>query len=529
MHRVIARSAPPASVDLETDGDLIARFLDDAAHYPGGHADAVARPHTVDDVASVVRQARHVLPVGAQSSLTGGATPAGGIVLSTERLSALRVDGNRVTAGAGVTLHHLQEALRQRGLWLPPVPTYLGATVGGAIATNAAGAATFKYGPMRPWVDRLTIVLAGGDVLELVRGDVTASPDGVFEVHTSEGERRIPVPPIRMPDVPKCSAGYFAAPGMDLIDLFIGSEGTLGVIAEATLRVARRPSGICWVLVPMASEAAALALVGALRGAAHDTWRSRDPHGIDVSAVEHVDRRSLEILREDGADRRTGVVVPERTEVVLLVQVELSEEATRGDLWRDLQSALDLSGGATALGRLCRLLDQHQALEAAEIALPDDTRRAAAFVELREAVPAGVNRRVGLAHARDPRIYKTAGDMIVPYAQFGPLLRSCRDLCARASLDIAVWGHISDGNVHPNVLPQSHDDVARGQQVLLDLAHEVIAMGGSPLAEHGIGRNPIKQQMLRLLHGDAGVKAMRNVKRALDPLGKLAPGVLGFS
>jgi len=113
MNRVAATPSQPGHVALETDADVIAGYLEDAAHYPGGHAPGVARPHDVDEVAAVVRSARHILPVGARSSLTGGATPAGEVVLSTERLTHTRVGDDRVTVGAGVTLLALQQELER--------------------------------------------------------------------------------------------------------------------------------------------------------------------------------------------------------------------------------------------------------------------------------------------------------------------------------------------------------------------------------------------------------------------------------
>ena len=140
---------------------------------PGGTADGVAYPRSEADVAAILREQTRVLVVGAQSSLTGGATPTGGVVLSTSRLTALALSApDRVTVGPGVTLAALDARLVERDAWYPPAPTYAGATVGGTVATNAAGAATFKYGPARPWVEALTIVLPGGEVLDLARGAV---------------------------------------------------------------------------------------------------------------------------------------------------------------------------------------------------------------------------------------------------------------------------------------------------------------------------------------------------------------------
>jgi len=106
------------------------------------------------------------------------------------------------------------------------------------------------------------------------------------------------------------------------------------------------------------------------------------------------------------------------------------------------------------------------------------------------------------------------------------MMHECRRLFAERDLDLAVWGHISDGNVHPNVIPRRGDDVIKGRDAILALGEWVIGQGGCPLAEHGVGRNPIKQELLRELYGDAGIEEMRAVKRSLDPEYKLAPGVI---
>ena len=492
----------------------VSSFLEDAAHYPGGHASGLLRPRTVEEVSAALKTGERILAVGAQSSLTGGATPFGDVVLSTDRLNSLHIDGDRVRVGAGVPLQTLQDALAKTGRWFPPVPTYLGAFAGGAVATCAAGAATFKYGTVREWVDGLIVVLAGGDVLMLSRGERFAKAN-IFEIKTSSGVRTIRIPDLRMPDVAKHSAGYFLAPGMDLIDLFIGSEGTLGVIAEVLFRTAPLPAAVCRSLVPVPSEMLAIDLVGALRNAA--------PSDIDIAAIEHIDARSIALVREDGVDRKLNITLPVGSAVVLLIDLEL---AATDDLHTQLESMRDSTAPDAPLVRFGRLLDRFGVLDDTEIALPQHRSRAAAFAELREAVPAGVNRRVALAQQRDGAIAKTAADMIVPFDRFAEMMTICRTLFADRGLDLAVWGHISDGNVHPNVIPASADDVARGREAILELGDAVIAMGGCPLAEHGVGRNPIKQQLLNRLYGDAGIRAMRDLKLSLDPNGSLARGVI---
>ncbi|MBI3493955.1 MAG: FAD-binding oxidoreductase [Acidobacteria bacterium] len=527
------RARPPrgdtsSSLAIGRDPDVLASFLEDAAHFPGGHAAGLVVPTTEAEVASVVREASTVLPIGAQSSLTGGATPMGEMLLSTSRLNRIiDIGADWVRVEAGVTLADLDAALAQAGKYYPPAPTFTGAFVGGTVATNAAGAATFKYGATRDWVRALTVVLANGDVLDVERGSTFASGDGTFEIALSDRTARLSVPRYEMPHVAKLSAGYFAAPRMDLIDLFIGSEGTLGIVTGGTLRVLPVRPAQCLVLVPFADRRAALGFVAALRQAARETWRTRDVQGLDISAIEHMDARCLALLREDGVDRQNGVTIPDGTAIALLITLELAPDITPARAFDEIGRAREGGAPDTRLVRFCRALDQAGVLDLVEIAVPGDHARAEQLRAIREAVPAAVNARIGrVKHSVDERITKTAADMIVPFERLDELLTICDGEFRRRGLDAAVWGHVSDGNLHPNVIPRSMADVESGKAAILAFGREVRRLGGSPLAEHGVGRNPVKQQLLVDLYGREGVEQMREVKRALDPGWKMAPGVI---
>jgi D-lactate dehydrogenase (cytochrome) len=491
---------------LQRDPAILASFLEDAAHFPGGHAAAIAYPTSDADVADILRSSSAVLPIGAQSSLTGGATPMGDVLLSTSRLNrVVDIGSDSVRVQAGVTLAELDAMLVAAGKYYPPAPTFTGAFVGGTVATNAAGAATFKYGTTRDWVRAIRVVLASGDAIEIVRG-------------TRKAAELAPLPTYRMPRVPKCSAGYFSAPDMDLIDLFIGSEGTLGVVTEVTLRVLPVRPAQCLAFVTFADRDEALAFVMRARG---------DASALGVAAIEHMDARSLALLREDGIDRQHGVAIPSDSAIAILITIELPPGTSAEQAYDDIGGARDGSTAGRPLVRLCRLLDSIGALDRTEVAVPGDHARTAQLVAVREAVPAAVNARIGRAkQSVDRSISKTAADMIVPFDRLGALMRLYDEEFARRGLDAAVWGHISDGNLHPNVLPRSTADAASGKDAILVFGREVIRMGGSPLAEHGVGRNPIKQQLLREMFGERGIDEMRAVKRALDPDWKLAPGVL---
>lgn len=534
MNRIEARPprTPVVAPPKLSDPDEVATYLADASRFPGGHAPAVYLPRTEGEVAWVVKNEAKVLAVGAQSSLTGGATPMGEALVSMARMDRiLAIEPGRARCEAGVALVALQEALGEHDGWYPPVPTYTGALVGGVVSTNAAGAATWKYGSTRDWVLGVTVVLATGDVLDLRRGEVKAGPvDGLegegFEVVLPSGRvLRVPVPGYRMPDVAKRSAGYHAEPGMDLVDLFVGSEGTLGVITEVELKTLGAPPQVLVALVPFPRESAAIGFCGELREASRVTWRTKDPRGLDVRAVESMDRRSLELLREDGEDRKQGVVFSPDAETALLIQLEVPGDVDAGEAF-----AAFGEGGThhdDPVSRLLRLLQARGVLDDVEVALPGDDRREKQIFAIREAVPMCVNHRVQAAQREvDPGIHKVAADMIVPFARLEEMMRLYRHAFERRGLDHAIWGHVSDGNVHPNVIPRSLADVTAGKEAILELGREVARLGGCPLAEHGTGRNPVKQALLRQLYGDEGIEAMRRTRRALDPEGRLAPGVL---
>jgi len=307
-----------------------------------------------------------------------------------------------------------------------------------------------------------------------------------------------------MPEVAKLSAGYFARPGMDLIDLFVGSEGTLGIIAEATLRVIPLPRR-CLALIICADDPQALALAAALRAEAAE---ARDRNGpLDVAAIEYVDARALGTV-PDEAFARARVPRPAGGAALLLAQVETTADED------------------PALERLLTVLEAHGVTGDPSLALPGDERGAERLFALREAVPAAVNAAVAAAQTADPRVEKTAGDFVVPVERLGELVALCRSAFEGRELDYAIWGHVSDGNLHPNVVPRSREDVERGREALVEIAHGVVALGGAPLAEHGVGRSALKQRLLRELYGEDGIDQMKAVKRALDPGWKLSPGVL---
>jgi FAD/FMN-containing dehydrogenase len=245
--------------------------------------------------------------------------------------------------------------------------------------------------------------------------------------------------------------------------------------------------------------------------------------------VEHLDRRCLGLLREDGIDLRYHLVISPDIDAALLVQLELPPTAASdlARIYEQIASALQPDAPDSPLTRLCRLLDRFRLLEGSEMVLAQSVRRRGELLTVREAVPLAVNQRVGTARrVIDSRIEKTAADMIVPFDRFEECLDMFRAVFEMKGLDLAIWGHISDANVHPNVIPRTFDDVRKGREAILECGARVIEMGGCPLAEHGVGRSPVKQALLGALYGASGIDQMRAVKTTLDPARRLAPGVM---
>jgi D-lactate dehydrogenase (cytochrome) len=433
-----------------------------------------------------------------------------------------------VAVGPGVRLRDLQREVAGHGLYYPPVPTYQEAMVGGTVATNAGGAATFKYGVTRDWVSGLRVLLFNGELLELERGQVRVRPGETIVVRLADGGRlEVQAPAYRLPALKKISAGYHASDPLDLIDLFIGSEGTLGLITGVTLRLAARPAAVAMGLAWARSSFASLALAAALREAAERARSTADAAGPDIRAIEWIDGPGLEILRAHGDAARLRVALPPDARAALLFETELDRPTDDAAAHEQLAAVLDGAGDTgRPLERLFRILAQHGALEDLELAFPEDARRHRALTELREALPRRVGEILAGRRRERPGVQKVGGDVIVPFQHVGEMIGHIEEAFGRRKLEHVCWGHLADGNLHPNALARDAVEVERGFAALLELGVAAASLGGCPLSEHGVGRNPIKQQLLRRFLGPEAIESMRRVKRALDPHGRFAPGVL---
>jgi FAD/FMN-containing dehydrogenase len=443
-------------------------YLEDASGFKG-HAERVHVPSDEAELAALLAEANAsktpVTIAGAGTGITGGRVPFGGLVISLERFRKLTIGEGKVVAGAGVLLRELQSAASTTGQFYAPDPTESSASVGGTIATNASGSRSFLYGDTRRHVLGLKVALMDGSVLDLKRGQ----PIG-FDA-----------PEVPRPNTTKHTAGFPLRPGMDTMDLFIGSEGVLGVITEATLQLLAVPDELLTGVVFFASDDDALTAV--------DAWR-----GIEgLRMLEYMDAGSLELLRPAYPD------VPRNARVALLIEQQIDDESEY-DQWDERLT------GANAL------------VEASWFAASDVDRER--FRRFRHALPEAVNDLV-----RRRGVLKMNTDFAVPADRSREMIAIYRETLEREFPgQYVIFGHIGDAHVHVNILPSSGEESERAKNVITEFARQAAELGGTVSAEHGLGKR--KAHLLSLQYTPEQIEAMRAVKRRFDPHWLLGRGTL---
>jgi glycolate oxidase len=436
---------------LDSPEDLAVYAYDGtfAEHRP----DVVVLPTTTEQVARVLeiasRERIPVVPRGMATGLAAASVPFdGGIALTLTRMNrVLEIDEENRTAWveAGVVTAHLQAEVEKRGLFYPPDPSSnRQSTIGGNIACNAGGPRCLKYGVTGDYVLGLTVVLADGRVLKT-------------------GGKAI-----------KNVVGY------DLTSLFIGSEGTLGVITEALLKLVAKPQFVRTARAEFPSLDDASRTVNAILSA-----------GIVPATLELMDETAIACIEE-----AMGLGLPLDVEAILIIETDGSDEDA---VVREIES----------VARICR----ENGARAVEVARSEEER--AELWRARRSVSPSLARKA-------PN--KLGEDITVPLSAIPEAVRRIKAISAQYGLPIVVFGHAGDGNLHPNILfdRRDPDQWSKVESMVGEIFDVALELGGTLSGEHGVGT--LKRPYMEKALGSLSLEVQRRIKQALDPLNIMNPG-----
>jgi len=465
---------------------------------------------------------------GARTGLVGGCVPRKGALVSLEnfdRVKSITWDHKaeewRIQCQCALNLRSLNDQIVSKnlpdiancgdrqaldalkrfkedpaGYFYPPDPTEMSASIGGTVATNASGARTYRYGPTRDWVRGIRVMLSNAEILSIPRGKYFASPGDEFIVFDSKGNQlSVKLPTYRMPHT-KNTAGFFAAPRMDLIDLFIGSEGCFGVITEVTAALLKRDEKISLIQF-LSSDEQAIELVETLR----------NDERIQLDFLEFYSGNALDLLQQRQVQDPKFVdmpIIPEHAGAALFFEFGFDAMADSLD-YGLLEEAINSCGASIS--------DSWAAYENRELQRLKD---------FRHILPETINAIIAERKKQYPELHKLGTDLAVPDEHLHDMWQIYYDALETADLEWVAFGHIGNNHIHINIMPRNESELQRGLELYEQFAAKAVEFGGTVSAEHGIGKMKIK--FLELMYSPDQLKEMQAVKSALDPSSMLNPG-----
>ncbi len=493
-----------------------------------GYADSISFPAGEKEVVEVLKEvgaAKSCITVqGGRTGLTAAAVPFGGHILNTSRMNhvlGLRCDENGVfyvTLQPGVVLAQLNTYLSEKTFpqndtahwdesslaalqlftaapeqFFPPNPTETSALIGGIVACNASGSRTFKYGPVRPYVSAMRIALYDGSIIDLKRGEVFAEGRKLMVTKENGEKLEVALPTYTMPNA-KNTSGYYIEDNMDAIDLFIGSDGTLGVITQIELKVLPKPA-VVWAMNSFFDEEAA---------AVNYVEKVRALEDLGIAALEYFDERALAILRHQKESSPAFAALPTiNPQKKACVYTEL-HAADEDEMMEHLETIMEV-------------LDENGVGEE-DTWLADSAAMMETLRFFRHAIPESVNMLIDERRRTEHGITKVGSDMSVPNEKLAEALELYSKTLAEKNLEYATWGHIGNNHLHVNILPRNIEEYHVGKKLFAECWAPAIAkMGGAVSAEHGVGK--IKADFLVPMYGLEHIAEMAALKATFDPYG----------
>jgi D-lactate dehydrogenase (cytochrome) len=507
-----------------------------------GFAEEIVFPKCENDVLEIIQfssENNKCITISAgRTGITGGAVPEKDIIMSMEKMNRLlgigydtEKDEWFARVEPGIILSDLQQFINQKSfldmentpssqekedllklqknsfsLFYPPDPTEKTATIGGTVSCNASGARSLGFGSTRNYVRRIRVVLASGEILDIKRGQFFADSSGVFSIDLQKEKISFRIPGYSLLDI-KNTAGYYSRPGMDLIDLFIGSEGTLGVFTEIELRLLKHPNNILGVLFYLSSEEEAISFVKMARGEKTDNF-SISKNAI-AQSLEYFGPHAMDLLGEKRKTDGPSSIIPSFPESAkCMVYYEV---LFNGDLYDEIFESLE-----KMLSKLDASFDNSWA--------ETDQQGIEKMRLLRHAIPELINAKIGIINSVHPGITKIGTDFAVADEHLSSIMKTYRSILENSGLEYLIFGHIGNNHLHINIIPSSEDEYSKGKKICIEIAKRILKISGTVTAEHGIGK--LKKELLYMMLGEEGIADMKQIKEVLDPCGIFNPGNL---
>ncbi|MBU0534098.1 MAG: FAD-binding oxidoreductase [Candidatus Omnitrophica bacterium] len=476
---------------IKKEADQIISYLEDTSNLKFGNADAVYIPKNEAEVLQTIKEARRnntpLTASGAGTGTVGGRIPAGGAIISLEKMNnIISIDkkNSKAVLGSGVILDYFLKELDSKKLFYPPFPTERMAFIGSNVATNASGEYSYRFGATRKYVERIRVALSTENILDIRRGQYIADEQGII----TSPFFKVKIPAYRSPNI-KNAAGYFAKPGMDLIDLFIGSEGTLGIITEVELKLipALPPRSIMIIFldqleVHTKGEAVAsgdLLLTGLEKdnGILKLINSIKNNKKLNVYSIEYFDANSLGILKKAFPN------IPS-CQTALYIEQEKKEM----DIWLEI-------------------LEKYSVVDTW---FGDNARDYNKLIDFRHKLPELINE-----YFREIKQTKVAIDIAVPENYFPELFYFYREMAKTTAVEYVIFGHIGENHLHFNFFPKNEQEKEQAIASYIKAVKKAVQANGTVSAEHGIGK--LKHKYLAMMYGREGVMEMARVKKTIDP------------
>lgn len=449
-----------------------------------GNSNAIFFPENIDDLKQIIKshylQKNPLTISNARTGIVGGAVPFGIDLISLEKLNQIiDLKEDILHVQSGVSLAEINQFLQKekKEYFYPIDVTETSAAIGGTIATDASGGRSFHYGSTRKWIKSIKVILPSGEELFIPRGKFLAENKKLGFLNYE----------LNLPDIKQLKvknvAGYYIQKDMDLIDLFIGSEGTLGVIAEAEIKLVLIPEGLFAVVIFFPTEGDGLNFFFQALGKLKTVY-----------AYEFFDENSLKVL---------------------------SKEFPVGQF----ESAifLEITGTDSILDELGSIIEENNS-NMDNTWFGENKKEIEKIKDFRHKLPEMINSMIASRKNTYPEIHKISTDIAVSLNQLKEMIGFYHKVLEKEKIFYCLFGHIGESHLHLNMIPDDDKEFIKAKEINKQFIQKAISLSGTFAAEHGVGR--LKKEFMKYLFTEDEIKGMWEIKKQLDPYLILNPGVM---